>query len=148
MASHPSSTNQEIRWDEHAPIIKKLYVEDKKTLAEVAEIMKSRYGVIARPYQYEYQLRKWKVTKYRKAEDWKSISRKIQARADQGKKSVVYYNGTLVKPETLRRETKRCTPLSMLKTHEDTAPPLTPPGCHFVTPEPEIDTSLCLHHYP
>jgi hypothetical protein len=56
MESHAASVDQEIqqraqheiRWDEYASIIKKLYIEDKKTLMEVAEIMEFKYGFAAK----------------------------------------------------------------------------------------------------
>ncbi|KAM7187801.1 hypothetical protein V8F33_011016 [Rhypophila sp. PSN 637] len=57
--------------------------------------------------QYEYQFKKWKMSKNRKSTEWRALARHIRAREAQGKQAQVYYKGQLVSHQKVAREISR-----------------------------------------
>jgi len=52
------------KWNELKPVITQLYITENHKLADVAQIIKDRYGFDADEHQYRHQItRKWKLKK-------------------------------------------------------------------------------------
>lgn len=63
--------------------------------------------VCSSKHQYQFQLKKWKLSKNRKGIEWEALARIVRAREKQGLQSEVYYKGELVPHEKLSREISR-----------------------------------------
>ncbi|KAJ4388058.1 hypothetical protein N0V93_008663 [Gnomoniopsis smithogilvyi] len=50
-------------WSKHKPIIKKLYIDEDKTLKEMLEIMQREHNFVATPRMVKTRLKKWGYTK-------------------------------------------------------------------------------------
>ncbi|KAL2047668.1 hypothetical protein N7G274_000710 [Stereocaulon virgatum] len=83
-------------WTKHRPSIKKLYVDEKKTLADVMHIMESRHGFKATKKMYKSRITQWNLSKKNKENEMRAIARKRKLRRDQGKLSSFRVRGRSV----------------------------------------------------
>ncbi|KAG8163009.1 hypothetical protein KVR01_007487 [Diaporthe batatas] len=51
-------------WEQHKPMIRKLYIDEKRPLREVVEIMEKDFGFTATPKMYKSRFRTWGWRKY------------------------------------------------------------------------------------
>ncbi|KAF2798621.1 hypothetical protein K505DRAFT_232948, partial [Melanomma pulvis-pyrius CBS 109.77] len=93
-------------WERHKNVIKKLYLDEKRTLEGergVMNMMKTIHGFS----QYETRFRRWGFRKNLKRDDWKIIDNVRAERKQAGKSSEVYLNGELIPEEKVQKETSR-----------------------------------------
>ncbi|KAI9678516.1 MAG: hypothetical protein M1822_007459 [Bathelium mastoideum] len=93
-------------WEAHRSKICNLYVDQDMSLDLVMSDM-SADGFQASKQQYTRQFKKWRVSKNRKGNEWKLVSKVLTRRDRQGKASVVFINNREIAPERLRKETRR-----------------------------------------
>ena len=74
-------------WETHHSTIKRLYLDEKKTLNEVMAIMQKDYGLKATIKMYKSRITKWALAKNSKATKMKAIARNKGLRDDVGKTS-------------------------------------------------------------
>ncbi|KAI0864986.1 hypothetical protein F4860DRAFT_341078 [Xylaria cubensis] len=85
-------------WDAHKSIIRRLYVEEKRTLKKVKEIMELEHGFPSFPLStYGTKLRdQLKLPKKLKKKDWPVVYRHYQQRQADGKQTQMYLNDTFI----------------------------------------------------
>ncbi|KAI1740417.1 hypothetical protein F4680DRAFT_419385 [Xylaria scruposa] len=85
-------------WYAHKSIIQRLYVEEKKTLKKVKEIMELEHGFPYFPLStYGTKLRdQLKLPKKLKKKDWPVVYQHYQQRQAEGKQTNMYLNGTFI----------------------------------------------------
>jgi hypothetical protein len=114
-------------WETHKEVISNLYWDQDKTLKEVAEVMRVKYGFIAtwvfcvrnssrrnqlmdnrtnRERMYKARIKKWGLAKYMKADQVAQARRQ----ANQGKITVPLIRGRLAGPKRLKQQLSRKLP--------------------------------------
>lgn len=94
-ATNPSGWATTQSWARHQPLIKQLYLYEKKPLAEVMRIMERQHGFRATVKMYKTHIKQWGLDKKNKVSEMRAIVRKNKQRADQGKGSIVRVRGQL-----------------------------------------------------
>ena len=94
-------------WETHRSTIKRLYLDEGKTLNEVMTTMQNDYGLKATIKMYKSRISKWALAKNSKAKETKAIARKKVQRDDVGKASSFRTKGRQVEIEKLLRLVKR-----------------------------------------
>ena len=94
-------------WETHRSTIKRLYLDEDKTLNEVMASMQNDYGLKATIKMYKSRISKWALAKNCKAKGMKAIARKKLQRNDVGKASSFRTKGRQVEIEKLLRLSKR-----------------------------------------
>ncbi|KAI0547122.1 hypothetical protein F4679DRAFT_555375 [Xylaria curta] len=104
-----SSTPETDIWHNHEPIIRKLYLEEKKTLKRVKEIMESEHGFPSFPLStYGTKLRdQLELPKKLKKKDWPVVYQHYQQRQAEGKETNMYLNGTFIPWKKAWKEIRR-----------------------------------------
>lgn len=74
-------------WEAHRPTIKRLYLDEDKTLKEVMATMQKDYGLKATIKMYKSRITKWALAKNCKAKEMKATARNKVQRDDVGKAS-------------------------------------------------------------
>ncbi|KAE8445445.1 hypothetical protein EG329_013458 [Mollisiaceae sp. DMI_Dod_QoI] len=93
-------------WERYQPLIKHLYVDEKKTLKEVAAIM-AQQGHHATPRMYKHRIKKWKLDKNNKESDMLAIRRKKVERDAAGKQTTIRVRGQTITMEQVDHYFKR-----------------------------------------
>lgn len=93
-------------WELHRGTIHDLYIGENFTLKQLADEMKGR-GLHASIQQYARRLKRWEISKNKKGDDWKYVSRILRRRSLQSKPSIVFIHGREISPHTWRKETRR-----------------------------------------
>ncbi|KAI9683458.1 MAG: hypothetical protein M1822_005998 [Bathelium mastoideum] len=101
-----SSSHTQAEWDRLKNSIQDLYVRQGLSLSSTMEQIEDR-GFYATKSQYENQIRKWKLRKRSKGEDWKTLSYKIEKRKQQGKDTFLYFEGSLMPERKRQKELSR-----------------------------------------
>ncbi|KAI1358392.1 ankyrin repeat-containing domain protein [Xylaria arbuscula] len=101
-----SLISNETQWLEHKPLIRRLYLNEEKSLKAILEDLAAR-GLHATPSQLEGKLRKWKFRKNLKKREWMVIDHEIQKRKRDDKDSEVVLCGKRLKKMTVDKETAR-----------------------------------------
>ncbi|KAI9764311.1 MAG: hypothetical protein M1840_008529 [Geoglossum simile] len=95
------------RWELLKPDLERLYLDEKRKLSEIIEIMKWQHGFDASQTQYKYQFgRKWGWRKNIPSSKKAAICERGQSRAALGKSTVAQYKGKDIDPKKLRRYAK------------------------------------------
>ncbi|KAI8948543.1 hypothetical protein F4801DRAFT_556522 [Xylaria longipes] len=116
----PFSTPEMDIWYTHEPIIRKLYLEEKKTLKKVKEIMELKHGFPSFPLtMYGAKLRdQLNLPKKLKRKDWPVVYRHYQKRQACGKQTHMYLNSTFIPWEKAWKEIRRSrVPLDSIGTY-------------------------------
>ncbi|PMD31519.1 hypothetical protein L207DRAFT_472191 [Hyaloscypha variabilis F] len=122
-------------WNRFRPLIKRLYVDEEKTLKEVIAIMERDYGHRASIKMYKARIKKWNLDKKTKeAEAWALLRKKLQREA-AGKESAFRVRGKTVTIDDVLRYFKRKGILDP-ETQTPAAGPPTPPAIECWTPVP------------
>ncbi|TRX94221.1 hypothetical protein FHL15_004989 [Xylaria flabelliformis] len=111
-------------WHAHKSIIRRLYVEEKRTLKKVKEIMELEHGFPSFPLTtYGTKLRdQLKLPKKLKKKDWPVIYQHYRHRQADGKQTSMYLNDTSIPWEKAWKEIRRY------------RVPLDPTGIWFTSP--------------
>ncbi|KUJ14540.1 uncharacterized protein LY89DRAFT_736571 [Mollisia scopiformis] len=93
-------------WERHRPLIRRLYVDEKKKLKEVATIM-AQQGHNATTKMYKDRITKWKLDKKHKEADMLAILRKKAQRERIGKETRIRVRGQLLTMQQVHDYFKR-----------------------------------------
>ena len=94
-------------WETHRSTIKRLYLDENKTLKDVMTIMERDYDHKATVKMYKSRINKWGLDKNCKAKEMKAIARKKVERDAIGKASLFQIRGRQVDIEEVLRHFKR-----------------------------------------
>ena len=94
-------------WETYRPIIKRLYLDEEKTLKDVMAIMQREYDYKATIKMYKSRIKKWGLDKNCKANEMKAIARKKVERDAIGKTSSFRVRGRPIEVEQVLRHSKR-----------------------------------------
>ena len=115
MSSRKSIAAEE--WEAHRSNILDFYINRKWPLKKVMNSMRE-HGLQASEQQYTRQFKKWGVSKYQKAPDWRYISKVFTDRHRQGKKSIAFINNKEIPQDKVLKEISRYTlPLLIPQPH-------------------------------
>ncbi|KAH8700390.1 fungal-specific transcription factor domain-containing protein [Talaromyces proteolyticus] len=122
-------------WEIHKDLIRKLFLEEGKTLHEVMDYIEEIHNFSSSKAMYERQLKKWGFHKNLKGNDWKIIQYKIEKRKRDGKRTDVYIRNTLVPEKKVKKEISRHAATIWETFYARNAPsPKTPEGMSINTP--------------
>ena len=123
-------------WEIHRPTIKRLYLDEDKTLKDVMAIMQRDYGHKATEKMYKSRFDKWGLQKNCKSNEMKAIARKKVERDAIGKASLFRVRGRPVEIEEVLRYFKRKSHLSLqeLVVREMSPRSATPSDIEVTTP--------------
>ncbi|KAE8444540.1 hypothetical protein EG329_014464 [Mollisiaceae sp. DMI_Dod_QoI] len=93
------------RWGLLKDVMARLYMDEKKKLKEIVEIMKAEYRFYASEPQYKRQFGLWNMKRALPAKKKAKIREALETRAQQGKSSVVLDHGK-VEVQKVRRYLK------------------------------------------
>ena len=121
----------------HRPTIKRLYLDEDKTLKDVMIIMQRDHGLKATVKMYKSRINKWELDKNCKANEMKAIARKKVERDAIGKASLFKIRGRQIEIEEVLRDFKRKSYQSLeeLVVREHFPRPETPSNIEVSTPE-------------
>ena len=94
-------------WETHRPTIKRLYLDENKTLEDVMAIMRRDHCLKASESIYKRRIKKWGLDKNCKANEMKAIARKKVERDAMGKASMFKIRGRQIEIEEVLRYFKR-----------------------------------------
>ena len=108
-------------WENHRSTIKRLYLDEDKTLNEVMATMRKDYGLKATIKMYKSRIAKWALAKNCKSKEMKAIARKKVQRDDLGKASSLRIRGRQVEIEEDLRPSKRknCQPIEEMVARDE-----------------------------
>ncbi|KAL2072966.1 hypothetical protein VTL71DRAFT_10290 [Oculimacula yallundae] len=81
------------RWEILKPILSRLYIDEKKGVKEIVNIMQAEYRFYASQTQYKRQFGIWNLAKALPSKKKEKIAKVLQTRAQQSKNTAVKYNG-------------------------------------------------------
>ena len=115
-------------WEIHRSTIKRLYLDEDKTLNEVMATMRKEYGLKATIKMYKSRITKWALAKNCRAKERKAIDRKKVQRDDIGKASSFRIRNRQVEIEEGLRPSKRkhCQPFEELVARDECPEAMTP----------------------
>lgn len=88
-------------WETHRSTIKRLYIDEDKTLNQVMALMQNDYGLKGTIKMYKSRIRKWALAKSCKAKVMKKMARKKEQRDDISKVSSLRTRGRQAEIEQL-----------------------------------------------
>ncbi|KAH8164414.1 hypothetical protein CIB48_g3845 [Xylaria polymorpha] len=93
-------------WKENKTTLRRLYLEERRTLKDVKKAMESEYGFPVTPLStYEYKLRELGLRKKMKKADWYPV---YQHYVNSGNRhTVIYFNGTRIPWDKAWKEIRR-----------------------------------------
>ena len=94
-------------WETHRSTIKRLYLDEEKTLKEVMATMKKAFGLIATIKMYKSRITKWALAENCRAKNMKAIAREKVQRDSIVKASSFLIMGRQVKIKEVLRPSKR-----------------------------------------
>ena len=115
-------------WEIHRPTIKRLYLDEGKTLKEVMATMEKDYGLKATIKMYKSRITKWALAKNCKAKEMKAIARSKVQRDDVGKTSSFRIRDRQVENVQVLRSSKnqRYRPIEELLSRDKSPGAITP----------------------
>ncbi|KUI54710.1 hypothetical protein VP1G_02066 [Cytospora mali] len=143
------TSHQPEQWEAMRPIIRRLYIDDKKTLAEVSQTLETSYNFRATPKQYKNRFKQWGYWKNLSTRDASRLIQMKASRDSMGKTSTFVRSGLKVDidriQKTIRRSRNRAqktpakanSPKTPEPEPEQTATPNLPSGIECRTPSPE-----------
>ena len=132
-----SSPEQDI-WENIRPTIKRLYLDEDKTLKDVMATMQRDFGHKATIKMYQNRITKWGLDKNCKAHEMKAIARKMVKRDAMGKASVFQIRGRQIERKEVLRHLKRkgYQSLEEVLLRDKSPETNTPSDVRCLTPEP------------
>ncbi|EMD92817.1 hypothetical protein COCC4DRAFT_139707 [Bipolaris maydis ATCC 48331] len=140
-------------WDQHRETIHRLFILQNRKLEGpegVMQVMSKVHGFSATKPQYEARFRSWNIRKKITEREWVSIVLHVHARAQQGRKTQVMFNGTVLDEDRVAREINRR--LSRYNGHLNNLQelPKVPPGFKLQSPSsaavPYADNAISDHN--
>ncbi|KAI8169501.1 hypothetical protein K4K49_003844 [Colletotrichum sp. SAR 10_70] len=96
-------------WTQRKAAIEEMYVFDRLSQKKIRDKLEGD-GFMVTKSELEAQLRFWNIRKNASADAWRYTDHMLLKREQQGKASVVYYNGRKVLRNTLKKERNRYQP--------------------------------------
>ncbi|KAF4922849.1 hypothetical protein CGCVW01_v005036, partial [Colletotrichum viniferum] len=94
-------------WERLRPTIRKLYLEEDRSLKEVLLILATCHRFYSSKAQLEWKLKQWHFTKNMGVMDWKYVGYEIHRRKCRGKESKVYLSGIPLRMKDIERGVSR-----------------------------------------
>ncbi|PMD59823.1 uncharacterized protein K444DRAFT_529152, partial [Hyaloscypha bicolor E] len=94
-------------WNRFRPLIKRLYIDEEKTLKEVMAVMEREHGHRATAKMYKDRIKKWNLDKKTKEEEAWAMLRKQMQREAAGKESAFRVRGKAATIDDVLRYFKR-----------------------------------------
>ncbi|ROV94954.1 hypothetical protein VMCG_08303 [Cytospora schulzeri] len=147
--SRKETFHQPEEWEAMRPIIRQLYIDEKKTLAEVSQTLETSYNFRATPKQYKNRFKQWGYWKNLSTRDASRLIKLKASRDSLGKTSTFVRAGLKVDidriEKTIRRSKNRSpkilakvrSPATPEAEPEEAATPNLPSGIECRTPSPE-----------
>ncbi|KAF4938178.1 Ankyrin-1 [Colletotrichum fructicola] len=138
----------DVEWTRRKAAIVDMYVFDRLSQKKIRDKLEEG-GFRVTKSELEAQLRFWNVRKNASADVWRYTDHMLFKRDQQGKVSVVYYNGRKVLRDTLKKERSRYQPDTLTK-YMTAASPKTPEGMELWirTPTPAPVQLMWTHTRP
>lgn len=136
--------HHEAEWEAHKPLIRRLYLEEGKTVLSIMKIMRTDYRFKATKDMYKRRLSKWKFDKHVRERDALAIMRKSRERAATGKLSIFRKGDSIIQLNNVEKHLKRkfLSERKLLEAIANDSPPpnglecLTPPSIPFLLEMP------------
>ncbi|KAK2002296.1 ankyrin [Colletotrichum falcatum] len=111
-------------WERFQPVIRMLYLDQDKSLKDLATILGMSYGFCPSKAQLEWKLTQWRMTKKMGTEEWKYVHHRIRSRQAAEKQSRVYLSGVRLRDATIEKARARhCYETALEKSRGVVAPP-------------------------
>ena len=122
-------------WETHRSTIKRLYLDEKKTLNEVMTTMQKDYGLKATIKMYKSRITKWALAKNCKAKEMKALARNKVQRDDISKASSFRTKGRQIGIGQVLRPSKsqRYRPVEELVARNESPEAMTPSYIDYPT---------------
>ncbi|KAN0106614.1 Ankyrin repeat-containing domain protein [Hyaloscypha variabilis] len=149
----PRGRNDDCLWDRHKATIRRLYIAENRPLEGPDGVMETMRVLTQNefdktPRQYEARFKKWGFRKNQRGEHWAVIGRKMAARKEEGKESIVYFEGKEVPQAKITKRTY-CNNYNMTFQHHNQGPiPATPEGFALLTPIAESQEPVLTFNLP
>lgn len=147
--SRKETFHQPEEWEAMRPIIRQLYIDDKKTLTEVSKALEVSYNFRATPKQYKNRFKQWGYWKNLSTRDANRLIQMKVSRDSLGKTSTFMRSGLKVDIDRIQktiRRSKNRSPKFLAKVSSPETPeaepekaptPILPSGIECRTPSPE-----------
>ncbi|KAI8169895.1 hypothetical protein K4K49_009878 [Colletotrichum sp. SAR 10_70] len=114
-------------WERLRPPIRKLYLEENRSLKDVLLILGTFHSFNPSKAQLEWKLKQWHLTKNMAVMDWKYVGNEIHRRKCRGKETKVYLSGIPLRTKAIERGLSRyCYETAMEKAMDYVSQPPVP----------------------
>ncbi|KAL3293317.1 ankyrin [Colletotrichum asianum] len=142
----PQKTIPDEDWGHLRPTIRKLYLEEDRSLKDVCLILGTFHSLYPSKAQLEWKLKQWYFTKNMGVMDWKYVCNEYHRRKCKGKGSKVYLSGIPLRTKAVERGVSRyCYETAIEKTMRHVPKPPMPEDQPLLmcTPGPEQMNRPC-----
>ncbi|KAI1861947.1 uncharacterized protein JN550_010578 [Neoarthrinium moseri] len=115
-------------WERFKDEIVWLYLAEGLTLDQVSSQMVREHGFDKKKHQYEYMLKKWKISKNTKKKMWEYVNHIVQKRYKQRKASQVHLHGIQLSDARVRKALQRYGRISLAEKYGAAPSPQSPEG--------------------
>ncbi|KAI6710695.1 hypothetical protein JHW43_006753 [Diplocarpon mali] len=127
------------RWNFHKDEIRKIYIEEDRTLQVTMRIIEEKYGFKASPRKWKMKLKEWNFEKYFPSAIMSfAVAKREKRKIDEGKETVFYHGDSLIPSEKIEHfKRRKMTNRGRVATPD----PGTPRDIRYHTPGPERSPS-------
>ncbi|PBP26342.1 hypothetical protein BUE80_DR002609 [Diplocarpon rosae] len=127
------------RWNFHKEEIRKIYLQEDRTLQVTMRIIEEKYGFKASPRKWKMKLKEWNFEKYFPSAIMSfAVAKREKRKNDEGKETIFYHGDSLIPPEKIDHfKRRKMTNRGRVATPE----PGTPRDISYHTPAPERSPS-------
>ncbi|KAI1839774.1 hypothetical protein JX266_014014 [Neoarthrinium moseri] len=115
-------------WERFKDEIVWFYLAEGLTLNQVSSQMVREHGFDKKKHQYEYMLKKWKISKNTKKKMWEYVNHIVQKRYKQQKASQVHLHGIQLSDARVRKALQRYGRISLAEKYGAAPSPQSPEG--------------------
>ncbi|CZS97693.1 uncharacterized protein RAG0_06645 [Rhynchosporium agropyri] len=127
------------RWNFHKDEIRRIYIEEDRTLQVTMRIIEEKYGFKASPRKWKMKLKEWNFEKYFPATIMSfAVAKTEKRKVDEGKDTVFFHGDSLIPSEKIEHFKRRKMSSKARKASPD---PGTPRDIRYHTPDPERSPS-------
>ncbi|KAL2060740.1 hypothetical protein VTL71DRAFT_9382 [Oculimacula yallundae] len=127
------------RWNFHKDEIRRIYIEEDRTLQVTMRMIEDKYGFKASPRKWKMKLKEWNFEKYFPATIMSFAVAKTEKRKnDEGKETIFYHGDSLIPSEKIEHFKRR---KMSSKARIASPDPGTPRDIRYHTPGPERSPS-------
>ncbi|PBP22199.1 hypothetical protein BUE80_DR006984 [Diplocarpon rosae] len=127
------------RWNFHKEEIRKIYLQEDRTLQVTMRIIEEKYGFKASPRKWKMKLKEWNFEKYFPSAIMSfAVAKREKRKNDEGKETIFYHGDSLIPPEKIDHfKRRKMTNRGRVATPD----PGTPRDISYHTPAPERSPS-------